>query len=221
MSFLKQEGRHVRVLESGGHQLYRPSRLALCSQATNAPISCSSGHTSRRCRLGERPPGLGAKRRFAPPGKCGIMKQRSVARDRAGGGEAGSRRTPFARTTRVTPANVRTTGEVTLIPATARHPAGALQAGGYDPTTNTLHLGSGAKDHPRGVAATGGDSTKPEGSGITDFQRADGTVFGANDSFSLPRQLTPAEAQAVQEGLQHAFPSQTVQQLDRIGDVPP
>lgn len=115
---------------------------------------------------------------------------------------------------------VKRTGQVTRIAATATKPNGSLQAGGYDPATNTLHLGSGGAGHPRGVAATGGDPSAPGVAGVTVFEHEDGRIYWANDSFSLPRQLTQAEAAAVQGGLEQAYPGCSVTQVVRIGDVP-
>jgi hypothetical protein len=94
-----------------------------------------------------------------------------------------------------------------------------LRGGGYDPDANTLYLGGGV-GHPRGVAAAGGDPTKPNVVGITVFERDDGTVFWANDSLSLPRRLSPEEAAAVQQGLEQTYPGSAVRQLQRIADVP-
>jgi succinate-semialdehyde dehydrogenase/glutarate-semialdehyde dehydrogenase len=94
-------------------------------------------------------------------------------------------------------ATVKRTGQVTRIAATATKPGGELQAGGYDPLTNTLHLSSGRAGHPRGMAATGGDPSAPDAAGVTVFEHEDGRIFWANDSFSLPRKLTPAEVAAV------------------------
>jgi hypothetical protein len=104
------------------------------------------------------------------------------------------------------------------VPATATHPAGTLRGGGYDPDSNTVYLGG--VGHPRGVAAVGGDPTKPQVAGISVFHRGDGTIFWANDSRSLPRGLTPEEAAAVQQGLEQTYPGSPVRQLSRIADVP-
>lgn len=117
------------------------------------------------------------------------------------------------------PATVTIAGAGWAVPQTSLHPAGALRGGGYDPDSNTVYL-SGAAGHPRGVAAAGGDPTKPNLAGLTVFERADGKVFWANDSLSLPRGLTPEEAQAVQQGLEQAYSGREVRCLRRIADVP-
>jgi hypothetical protein len=80
-------------------------------------------------------------------------------------------------------------------------------------------LGGGV-GHPQGVAAAGGNASKPGLAGITVFERADGTVFWVNDSQSLRGRLRPEEAQAVQQGLEQAYAGRNVRQLQKLADLP-
>jgi hypothetical protein len=78
----------------------------------------------------------------------------------------------------------------------------------------------GGFGHPQGVAAAGGDASKPGLAGITVFERADGMVFWVNDSQSLPEKLTPEQTQAVQQGLEQVYLGRDVRQLQKLADLP-
>lgn len=119
----------------------------------------------------------------------------------------------------MTAARVTIKGTGWSVPQTALYPAGVLRGGAYDPGTNTVYLGGGL-GHARGVATAGGNASKPGLAGITVYERADGEVFWANDSQSLRGILTPEQAQAVQQGMEQAYPGRVVRQLQKIADVP-
>jgi Transglutaminase-like superfamily len=109
------------------------------------------------------------------------------------------------------PANVRLGGSLD-------DPAfgGDFRCGAYDPETNTLYLGRGG--HFDGMADAGGTPHPRLSRGIS-FLETPTKVYWANDSLSLPFAMTSDEANAVQRGLESAFPGKTVVQLTSIGEA--
>jgi len=94
---------------------------------------------------------------------------------------------------------------------------GLLRMGAYDTETGTLGLGKGG--HFDGASEAGMSGISPATHrGITMFEK-DGKVFWANDSMSLNKAVTEAEANAIQKSLEIQFGNQTVIRLRQIGDA--
>jgi hypothetical protein len=116
------------------------------------------------------------------------------------------------------PAHVQIVGEGWQVSKSPGHPAGTIYSGGYDSQANTI-FASGEAGHPGGVRVAGGDPTKPEVSGLRIIRLANGEVYWADDSMSLPRKFEAEEVEAVQKGLEAYFEGSRVTKVSRLSDI--
>lgn len=118
------------------------------------------------------------------------------------GAEAAVVMVPLARV-RAAATGVRIAGGV-------RGSRGTSYFGGFDPKTGKVHLGSDG--HFGGMQAAGGTPMPAVTPGITVLETPT-TVIWANDSISLGKALTSAQAAQVQAALQAQFPRKIVLQV--------
>jgi hypothetical protein len=119
----------------------------------------------------------------------------------------------------VQPAKVHVADQGLKVDDTESHPAGTLYSGGYDAQTNDLYL-SGVLGHPRGVSLAGGDPSKSSMSGLRVLIFANGDVYWAADSMSLPRNIQDADSIAVHAGLVRQFQNRAVRRVASLADIP-